>query len=203
MHISEGFLSPQSLAAGWAISGAGIAYGLKKTDPGEIVRTAMFSSAFFLASLINVNIGPASAHLSFIAPMGILLAWSAYPAVFSALLLQAVLFHFGALAALGVNTASMGTSAVLSHILFGAAIRRGRAAFSAAAAFIAGVFGVLCGAALTGAWLVLSDSDMTASVWILLAAHLPVALIEGAVTAMMTVFLRRTFPDVLKPEGSR
>jgi ABC-type Co2+ transport system permease subunit len=44
---------------------------------------------------------------------------------------------------------------------------------------------------------------MMASVGILLAAHLPVALIEGAVTAMMTVFLRRTFPDVLRPEALR
>ncbi|MDR1579758.1 MAG: cobalt transporter CbiM [Synergistaceae bacterium] len=201
MHISEGFLSPQTLAAGWAISGVGIAYGLKKTAPGEIVRTAMLSSAFFLASLVKVDIGPGSAHLSFIAPMGILLAWSAYPAVFSALLLQAVLFRFGGLAVLGVNTASMGTAAVLSHILFGRASRSGSAAFSAAAAFAAGVFGVMCGAALTGTWLVLSDGDMTASVGILLAAHLPVAVIEGAVTAMMTVFLRRTFPDVLKPSG--
>lgn len=199
MHISEGFLSPHVLAAGWVVSGAGIAYGLKHTDPGEIVRTAMLSSAFFLASLVKVNIGPSSTHLSFIAPMGILLAWSAYPAVFSALLLQAVLFQFGGLAVLGVNTASMGTAAVLSYILFGHAVRRGSGTFSAAAAFAAGVFGVLCGAALTGAWLVLSEGDMTASVGILLAAHLPVALIEGAVTMMMTVFLRRTFPDVLEP----
>jgi cobalt/nickel transport system permease protein len=199
VHISEGFLSPQTLVAGWAISGAGIAYGLKKTDPDEIVRTAMLSSAFFLASLYKVDIGHGSVHLSFIAPMGILLAWSAYPAVFSALLLQAVLFRFGGLAVLGVNTASMGTAAVLSYILFGRAARRWKGRFAAAAAFAAGVFGVLCGAAFTGAWLVLSDSGMMASVGILLAAHLPVAIIEGAVTAMMTVFLRRTFPDVLKP----
>jgi cobalt/nickel transport system permease protein len=181
------------------MSAAGIAYGLKRTDPDKIVRTAMLSSAFFLASLVKVNIGPSSTHLSFVAPMGLLLAWSAYPAVFSALLLQAVLFQFGGLAVLGVNTASMGASAVLSYILFGSAVRCGNAKLSAAAAFAAGAFGVLCGAAITGAWLVLSDADMTASVGILLAAHLPVALIEGAVTSMMTVFLRRTFPDVLRP----
>jgi cobalt/nickel transport system permease protein len=176
---------------------------LRKTDPGEIVRTAMLSSAFFLASLVKVNVGPSSTHLSFIAPMGILLSWSAYPAVFSALLLQAVLFQFGGLSVLGVNTVSMGTAAVLSHVLFGRAVRRGNGTLSAGAAFAAGVFGVMCGAALTGAWLVLSDGGMMASVGILLAAHLPVALIEGAVTAMMAVFLRRTFPDVLKPGALR
>jgi cobalt/nickel transport system permease protein len=131
--------------------------------------------------------------------MGLLLGWSAYPAVFSALLLQAVLFQFGGLAVLGVNTASMGTAAVLSCVLFGRVAIRGNGIFSAAAAFAAGVFGVLCGAALTGVWLVLSDTGMTASVGILLAAHLPVAVIEGAVTSMMTVFLCRTFPDILKP----
>ncbi|MBQ3764179.1 MAG: energy-coupling factor ABC transporter permease, partial [Synergistaceae bacterium] len=64
MHISEGILSGGMLAAGWAGSIAGISYGLKKTDTSKIVQTALISSAFFLASLVNVRIGPSSTHLS-------------------------------------------------------------------------------------------------------------------------------------------
>ena len=62
MHISEGMLSSQMLTAGWAIAGVGTAIGLKKLDADKIVRVAFFSSAFFLASLINVPIPPSSTH---------------------------------------------------------------------------------------------------------------------------------------------
>ena len=63
MHISEGMLSSQMLTAGWAIAGVGTAIGLKKLDADKIVRVAFFSSAFFLASLINVPIPPNSTLL--------------------------------------------------------------------------------------------------------------------------------------------
>ena len=77
MHISEGILSTQALAAGWAVAGVGTAVGLKKLNPDKIVRVAFSSSVFFLASLINVRLGPSSTHLSLIAPMGLVLGWSA------------------------------------------------------------------------------------------------------------------------------
>ena len=53
MHISEGILSGSVLIAGWAGTTAGIAYGLRKTESEKIVRTALISSAFFLASLVG------------------------------------------------------------------------------------------------------------------------------------------------------
>ena len=118
MHISEGILSGSVLIAGWAGSMAGISYGLKKTEPEKIVRTALISSAFFLASLVNVRIGPSSTHLTLLAPMGLILGSSVVPAVFVALLLQAVLFHFGGLLVLGVNTFVMAFSAFTTNLIF-------------------------------------------------------------------------------------
>jgi cobalt/nickel transport system permease protein len=201
MHISEGFLSPQTLAAGWAVTGAGLAYGLKKLDPERIVRTAMISSAFFLSSLVNVRIGPGSTHLSLIAPMGLLLGWASIPAIFVALLLQAVLFNFGGLFVLGANTASIGSSALLAHLLFGRLVACGGKT-AAASAFAAGLFGVLCGAGIVGLLLTLSDGNMATSAYALFAAHIPLAVIEGIITSSVVLFLSRTFPDVLKPVGS-
>ncbi|MBR0279124.1 MAG: energy-coupling factor ABC transporter permease, partial [Synergistaceae bacterium] len=64
MHISEGVLSAGMLAFGWAGTIAGVSYGLRKTDPDKIIKTALISSAFFLASLVNVRIGPSSTHLT-------------------------------------------------------------------------------------------------------------------------------------------
>ena len=68
MHISEGVLSTQILIAGWAASGLGVAIGLKKLETEKITRTALVSSAFFLASLVHFKLGPSSTHLTLIAP---------------------------------------------------------------------------------------------------------------------------------------
>ncbi|MBR1485848.1 MAG: energy-coupling factor ABC transporter permease, partial [Synergistaceae bacterium] len=119
MHISEGVLSTQILIAGWAGTCAGVALGLKKISDYKIVRTALLSSAFFLASLVNIKIGPSSTHLSFIAPMGLILGYGAFPAIFVALLLQAILFNFGGFLVLGANTFAMAFPALFVYLIFG------------------------------------------------------------------------------------
>ena len=197
MHISEGFLSPQMLAAGWAIAGAGTAVGLRKLNPDRIVRVAVFSSVFFLASLINIRIGPSSTHLSLIGPMGLILGWCAFPAVLTALLLQAVLFQFGGLLVLGANTVDMALPALVVHLLFARFARAG-GRIGAVAAFAAGFVGVLLSAAGIGFFLGFSDAGLWNSVKIVFAAHLPLALIEGAITLFMVGFLKKTAPDILE-----
>ena len=197
MHISEGVLSGTALAIGWAGTVTGAAIGLRKTDTNKIVRTALLSSAFFLASLVNIRIGPSSTHLSLLAPVGLILGWSSFPAMLVALFLQAVLFHFGGLLVLGANTFIMGTPAVLVHILFGKMIRSENKIFSGVMAFIAGALAVLMGAVLVGIFLGVSDRNFLEAAKLLFYAHIPLALIEGAVTSFMIMFLRRTSPEFL------
>ncbi|MDR2136940.1 MAG: cobalt transporter CbiM [Synergistaceae bacterium] len=189
MHISEGLLSPQMLTAGWVAAGAGVAVGLKKLDSDKIVRVAVFSSVFFLASLVNVRIGPSSTHLSLLAPMGLALGWSVFPAVLTALLLQAVLFQFGGLLVLGANTANMALPALLVYLLFSGPIRRGGVLSASIFSFTAGFLAVILGAAGVALFLSLSDPGMTGAVKVVFAAHLPLALIEGFVTLFMARFL--------------
>jgi cobalt/nickel transport system permease protein len=197
MHISEGFLSPQMLAAGWAVAGAGVAVGLKKLDPDKIVRVSVFSSVFFLASLINVRVGPSSTHLSLLAPVGLVLGWSVFPAVMAALLLQAILLQFGGLLALGANTASMALPALVVYWVFSGPIRRSGPVAAAVLSFAAGVVAVLLGAVCAGIFLTFSDPGMADVVKVIFAAHIPLALIEGAVTLFMVGFLKKTAPDIL------
>jgi cobalt/nickel transport system permease protein len=198
MHISEGFLSPQALTAGWAVAGAGVAWGLKKTDPDKIVRVSMASSVFFLASLVNVKIGPSSTHLSMIGPIGLMLGWASFPSIFVALLLQAVLFQFGGLFVLGANTVSMACPAVLAHLLFGAAIRSENKKLASCASFAAGFLAVIMGAGLVGLWLYISDPNMELTVRIIFITHAPLALVEGIASLFLVLFLKRVFPDMLK-----
>ena len=195
MHISEGVLSPGALAVGWAVAGAGTFVGLRKLEPEKAARTALLSSAFFLASLVNVQLGPASTHLSLIAPVGLVLGWTAFPAMMVALLLQAILFHFGGLLVLGPNTADMAVPAVLVYLLFASPIRRGNGRAAAVLAFIAGALAVLLGALGVGLFLGLSDGNFLSAARLLFAAHLPLALIEGIVTSFMVAWLKRTAPD--------
>ena len=198
MHISEGILSGSVLAAGWAGTCALTAIGLKKTDTSRIVRTALVSSAFFLASLVNVRIGPSSTHMSLLAPMGLALGWGVFPAVLTALLLQAVLFGFGGLLVLGVNTFIMGTAALSVYLLFGKIIRDSKnTTLTAGASFIAGALAVLLGAVLAGVCLGLTDNNFLNAAKVIVIAHLPLALIEGAVTAFMVMWLKKSAPEFL------
>ena len=60
MHISEGVLDGSVLAAGAAVAAAGTGYGLWRMDYERVPRVAAFSSAFFVASLVKVPLGPSS-----------------------------------------------------------------------------------------------------------------------------------------------
>ena len=199
MHISEGILSTQILITGWAGTCAGVALGLKKTSDYKIVRTALLASTFFLASLVNVRIGPGSTHLSFIAPMGLILGWGAFPAIFVALLLQAILFHFGGLLVLGANTFAMASPALVVYLIFGKSIRESQNKISVMTlSFIAGALAVIMGASIAGAFLGLTDKNFLTAIKLLLAAHIPLALIEGVETAFLITWLKKAAPEFLK-----
>jgi cobalt/nickel transport system permease protein len=118
MHISEGVLSAPVLGAGAALTAVGMAVGLKKLDYDRLPQTAILAAGFFVASLVHVPIGPVSAHLVLNGLLGIILGWAAFPAIFVGLVLQAVLFQFGGLTSLGVNTFSMAFSAMVSYWVF-------------------------------------------------------------------------------------
>ena len=198
MHISEGILSGSVLISGWAGTCALTAVGLKKTDTSKIVRTALAASVFFLASLVNVRIGPTSTHLSLLAPMGLVLGWGVFPAVLTALLLQAVLFGFGGLLVLGVNTLIMGSAALSVYLLFGKAVRSAKTPGKLGGiCFVAGFCGVMIGAVLVGMCLGLTDHNFMTAVKVLLAAHLPIANIEGAVTIFLITLLKHFAPEFL------
>ena len=197
MHISEGILSTQALAAGWAVAGVGTAVGLKKLNPDKIVRVAFSSSAFFLASLINVRLGPSSTHLSLIAPMGLILGWSAFPAVMVALILQALLFQFGGLIVLGVNTVDVAVPALAAYFLFAGPICRSRGPIASVLGFIAGALAVLLCAVGVEIFLRGTDANLSDIADTVFIAHIPLALIEGAITAFMVAYMKRAAPELL------
>ncbi len=199
MHISEGVLSGAALITGWAVSAAGVAVGLKKTEPEKLVRVALLSSAFFLASLVNIRIGAASTHLTLIAPSGIILGWSIFPGVFVALLLQALLFQFGGLIVLGVNVCDMALPGLVVYLIFGNMIRNsGSKIFTSTISFIAGALAVLMGALMLSIFLYTTDENFLSTAKIIMLAHIPLALIEGLINMFLILWLKKTAPEFLK-----
>jgi cobalt/nickel transport system permease protein len=192
MHISEGILSPPVLAVGWALAAGGLAAGLRKTPVEKLPETALVSAALFLASLVHVPLGPSSIHLTLLGLAGVLLGWSAVPALFIALLLQGLLFQFGGLLSLGVNTAVMGTAALAGSAVFRVSLPRMKPRFLPA--FGAGFAAVITGTVLVCTALFFSDMGLKTTAALLFAANLPLAVVEGVISAFVITFLAKMVP---------
>ncbi|QCP87548.1 cobalt transporter CbiM [Cereibacter sphaeroides] len=200
MHIPDGILTLPVLAGGGALAAVGVGLGLRGLDDRGILRVALLSAVFFAASLVSVPVGPSSVHLLLSGLMGLVLGLGIFPAVLVALALQAVLFGFGGLTTLGVNTVNIALPGALAGLLLGPLVRRQTS--PAAAGVLAGMGSALCifasggGVALT---LWLSSSDYVPVARVLLVTCLPLALVEAAVAGMAVAFLMRVEPRMLHP----
>ena len=198
MHIAEGVLSPAVLGGGAVLALAGTAQGLRRLEYDRLVAVGILSAAFFVASLIHVPVGLASAHLVLNGLVGVLLGWAAFPSILVALLLQALLFQFGGITVLGVNTFTMGFAAVASWYVFRAVCRLcpGMGGVRAGA-FMGGALGVALAAVLTALALAFTDEGFWLAAQLLLLAHLPVMLAEGLITMFTVSFIMRVRPEPL------
>lgn len=196
MHISEGVLSGPVLIAGAAVALAGTAVGLKKLELDRVAQAGMLSAAFFVASLIHVPVGPSNVHLILNGIVGLLLGWAAFPAILTALLLQAMMFQYGGITTLGVNTVIMALPAVICYHLFGPFILK-KQAFAAVAAFACGAGAVFLGAVLVGACLMFTEGSFLEVAGLVVTAHLPVMIVEGVVTVFCVAFLKKVRPEML------
>lgn len=196
MHISEGILSGPVLISGAAIAAAGTAIGLEQLDYDRIARAGMLSAAFFVASLIHVPIGPSSVHLVLNGIVGLLLGWGAFPAILSALVLQAVFFQFGGITTLGINMMIMAAPALLCYYLFGFMLRK-KPPIPMIGAFACGFFSVFFGAVIAGFALMFTEENFLEVSTMIVVAHIPVMIIEGIVTAFFVGFLQKVQPDML------
>jgi cobalt/nickel transport system permease protein len=113
-----------------------------------------------------------------------------------ALTLQAVFFQFGGITTLGVNTLIMALPAVVGYYLFSPLLRRSPAA-ALAGAFTCGFMAVLLGGIIVGVALMFTEEKFFEVAAAVVAAHLPVMLIEGIVTALSVTFLKKVQPSIL------
>ena len=202
MHISEGVLSLPVLAGGACLAAAGLVPALRLLPWQRLMSVGVLSAGFFVASLIHVPLGPGNVHLVMNGLLGALLGWAAIPAITVALFLQALLFQFGGLTALGVNICIMALPALVCGVFF----RRffARKATRAWAAFACGFMAILLSALLCALALALSGDAFAVAAWTLFTAHVPIMFIEGFLTMATVAYLAKALPELLlEPEENR
>lgn len=198
MHISEGVLNASTLGVGAALSFAGLAIGLRRMEYEKIPEVAVLSSVFFVASLIHVPIGPSAAHLILTGVCGAILGWVAFPAIFVGLTLQAVLFGFGGLTTLGVNTFIMAFPAVLLGTSGRRFIHGRQPRFRYLAEFIIGAGSVILSGILVALCLMISmGQSIDTLARLIIVAHIPVMIVEGLITVFVVEFVRKVKPEML------
>lgn len=203
MHIDEGVLSNSAegivvLAAGAAITAVGTAIALRKMDYERVPQVAMLSAAFFVASLIHVPLGVVRVHLVLNGLLGLLLGWAAFPAFLIALFLQAILFGYGGLTALGINTLTMALPGVVCYYLFHRLVQWPSDTPAFWAGFAAGALAILLAALLTASALRIAGEEFKLFAGAVLAFHVPAAAVEGLVTGSVVLFLRKVRPEMLE-----
>ena len=199
MHISDGVLSPQVWVSGYVITGGLTTYILaKKTEVSDIPKVSVVTSALFVASLIHVPVGPTSVHLVLSGLAGITLGWSAFPAIFVALILQAFLFQHGGITTIGINTVNMGLPALAAYGVFFLGARSNIKGKYTIFGGLAGGISIVLGIALLSLCLLSTGEYLDYVVPYVIVAHLPVVAIEAILVSAFAGFMARIRPQLLK-----
>lgn len=196
MHISEGILEPQILISGAVVSTLIISYALKKLQHEEIPLVAVFSALFFLASFIHIPAGPVSIHLILNGILGAILGLRAFIAILIALLLQGLLFGYGGLSTLGINTFNLAFPALIGYYLI--RLHVNNTVLQKVQYFMIGFVPVSLAAIFLSITLTLNGEAFVEAAKIALIAHLPVMFIEGVITMFALLFLQKVYPRILQ-----
>lgn len=174
-----------------------LAVALRRLDYDRLPQAAVLSATFFVASLINVPLGPSNVHLLLNGLMGLLLGWTAVPALLVALILQAVFFGFGGVLVLGVNTMNMAVPALVCALVAAPLLRRTPRRNGFWIGAVAGALGVLLTGAMVALTLGLSGEAFVPAAKVIVAIYLPLAAVEAIITGSVVGFIQRVAPELL------
>ncbi len=194
MHLSDGILPGPVLVGGFVTAAALARWGAAGLRDEEIPRVAVFTAAFFCASLLHFRVPPTSVHLLFHGLLGVVLGRRALLALPIGLGLQAALLGHGGITTLGVNATLFGVAALAASWVYrqlGSGVRPFLAGALAAAVAV-----LISGVLLVGILWSLGEGFRWVAHYALLA-HLPVLAVEAVVTGFTVDFLRRVQPALL------
>ncbi len=200
MHISDGVLSTPVCIGGYVAALGIAAVCTRKIDKMEMPKIAVVTSVFFVASLINVPMGPTSVHLLLIGLVGVVLGAMAFPSIMLGLVLQAILFGHGGLTTIGANSIMMGLPALITALLFNLARKSNNRPFIIGMGALCGGLGTALAGIILAVLLVTAGEDFIGVAKTALAAHVPVFIVETAVTAFAVSFLLKVKPELIRSD---
>lgn len=200
MHISDGVLPLPVVAGGWVITIILLAVTLRWAGKDgdiakEIPKLSVLTSAFFVASLIHIDIPPSSAHLILNGLLGILLGPLSYVAMFIGLTLQALLFQHGGLTVIGVNTLNIGIPGLICYLTFLAGYRR-KISLPILGGLCCGLAVLLTVVCLVTV-LVISGEQFVSVAGVLAIAHIPIMIAEAIIGGAVIGYIARVKPELL------
>ncbi|PID48060.1 MAG: cobalamin biosynthesis protein CbiM [Proteobacteria bacterium] len=196
MHISEGVLQGEILATGAVLSTGLLIYSLKNLKNQNIPKIAVLSAVFFLGSFIHIPIGISSVHLILTGLVGAFLGYGAVLAIFVALFLQGLLFGYGGLSTLGVNTFIMAFPAIIAFWIFSLDVS-GKIKKNIQW-FLVGSVPILISASLLSLTLVLNGEEFYAVSSLAFVSNLPIMIIEGIISLFALNFIEKVAPRYLR-----
>lgn len=203
VHLGDGALSFTWLAAGFVGAAVLLAVALYRVREDEIPRIGVLTAAFFVASSVHIKLAvlPTSVHLILNGLVGVVLGRRAPLAVAIGLGLQYLLLQHGGLSTLGINTCIVAVPALVAGGLY-PVLRRLRVP-----TFVRGV--LLGGGAVAGAvalnflaLLLGGKEDWERLAQVVLLAHVPVIVFEGAMLGVLVSYLEKVKPEMLS-QGRR
>jgi cobalt/nickel transport system permease protein len=199
VHISDGILAPWIWGFGWVITAAILAYTLRKMKIDDVPKISVITAAVFVASLIHFQAGPTSVHLILSGFAGVTLGILAYPCIFIAVVMQAFLFQHGGVTTIGINTVNMGVPALISFFIFKAGMKLNVGISKNEILFgvIAGGTAVALAVLLLAVELLVTGEEFTEVTTFVVAAHIPVILVEAIFTGVIAGFFAIVKPEML------
>lgn len=196
MHIADGIIAAEIAAAADVVSVGSIYFLGKRIKAVDIPKLGMTAAALFVASLIHFPIAGTSIHLGLFGIAGIILGVNAFPAVFSALLFQALIFQHGGILSVGINSLNMGAGALSAWMIW-----RIKAVPEQIRSFAAGAIAIL-----TPALLMVVEFQFSGygrRVFFIFYIYALVAAIEGALTLVVVNFFRLVKSPILEASNEK
>ncbi len=195
MHMANELLNPTVSLATSAIAAGGIALAVRRvrqTADRDVPLMGVLGAFVFAAQMVNVQVLPgASGHLVGAVLMMLLIGPARALLVMTAILtVQCLVFQDGGILALGANIIDMG----IVPIATGSLVYRLLCGRPRLASFLAAQLGVLAGAFTLPFFVALSGRSAIAFstfLVVIVGIHLPISLLEGAVTSGTVSLLAR------------
>jgi cobalt/nickel transport system permease protein len=196
MHISDGVLSLEATVVVSAISLIALIKAVKELKDEEISLTAVASAMFFIASFIHIPFGVTQIHLILLGVIGILISWSAFIAIFVALLLQALLLGYGGIVSIGVNLFVMAAPAVIVHYFYHTEFAQ--RLNDKVKYFLVGFIGTFFATLFLTMILYFSKEEYNYAAFTIFSVNIVTMIIEGIVSMFLLLFIKKVYPKILK-----